>query len=76
MTFLSGTFYSIKDLPYSVYQYAKFNPFFHAIDGFRYGVTGYADSNIYFGGLFLLSLNIILYIICYSMINKGYKVKS
>ncbi len=76
MTFLSGTFYSIKDLPDAVYQYAKFNPFFHAIDGFRYGITGYADSNVFFGGLFLFILNIILYGICYSMISRGYKVKS
>ena len=76
MTFLSGTFYSISDLPNQVYQIAQFNPFFQAIDGFRYGITGYADGNLFFGGATLLILNIILFAFCCHLINIGYKLKS
>tara|TARA_Y100000590_G_scaffold364139_1_gene422296 strand:- start:52895 stop:53701 length:807 start_codon:yes stop_codon:yes gene_type:complete len=76
MTFLSGTFYSIRDLPENVYLVAQFNPFFQAIDGFRYGITGYADGNLLFGGTTILILNILLYCFCCHLINIGYKLKS
>lgn len=76
MTFLSGTFYSIRDLPETVYRFAQFNPFFQAIDGFRYGITGYIDGNLFFGGAVLLILNITLFIFCCHLINVGYKIKS
>ena len=76
MTFLSGTFYSIKDLPSQVYGIAQYNPFFQAIDGFRYGITGYADGNLLNSGLSLLILNILLYALSCYLFRIGYKLKS
>ncbi|MFV2093081.1 MAG: ABC transporter permease, partial [Hyphomicrobiales bacterium] len=49
LAFLSGTFYSLKDLPDIAFQIARFNPIFYLIDGFRYGITGYADGNLTIG---------------------------
>ena len=76
MTFLSGTFYSIKDLPSQIYSIAQYNPFFQAIDGFRYGITGYADGNLLNSGLSLLILNILLYALSCYLFRIGYKLKS
>ncbi len=43
LTFLSGAFYSLHSLP-PLWQFiSRFNPFFYAIDGFRYGFIGVSD---------------------------------
>jgi ABC-2 type transport system permease protein len=43
LTFLAGVFYSVKSLP-PIWQAAShLNPFFYAIDGFRYGFFGQSD---------------------------------
>lgn len=38
LTFLSGVFYSINQLPPIFQTLSRFNPFFYIIDGFRYRV--------------------------------------
>ncbi len=43
LTFLSGAFYSIHALPGPWRTLSRFNPFFYAIDGFRYGLIGASD---------------------------------
>ena len=75
LTFLSGTFYSIKRLPEFWQNFALFNPFFYNIDGFRYAFIGQSDSQIFLGGTILVFLNISLYFLCYLMFKKGYKLK-
>ena len=46
------------------------------IDGFRYSMIGYADSNIYVGGTIILILNILLYFITIIMLKSGFKLKA
>tara|TARA_B100000963_G_C22626483_1_gene672617 strand:- start:730 stop:1500 length:771 start_codon:yes stop_codon:yes gene_type:complete len=75
LTFLSGTFYSISRLPDFWQIVSSFNPFFYNIDGFRYAFTGVSDSSLIQGIVFLLIINIILFIFCYLMFRKGYKIK-
>jgi len=43
LSFLSGVFYSIHDLPPLASQISRFNPFFYMIDGFRHGFLGVSD---------------------------------
>lgn len=76
LSFLSGTFYSVKNLPEFWKSINEFNPMFHMIDGFRYAFTGYSDSSIEFGMGYLLIGNAILFGITYKMIASGYKIKS
>ena len=76
MTFLSGTFYSISSLPEDWHVLAEFNPFFYAIDGFRYGFIDSVDGNLFFGFVFLTTLNLILTSIALLMLKTGYKIKS
>lgn len=76
LTFLSGTFYSINALPEFWRNIAHYNPFFHMIDGFRYALTGHQDGNILFGAIYIISLNIILILILFTMLKKGHLIKS
>ena len=43
LTFLAGVFYSVHSLPPFWQAVSKLNPFFYAIDGFRYGFFGQSD---------------------------------
>lgn len=45
LTFLSGVFYSVKQLPPFWQQVNHVNPFFYLIDGFRYGFIGVGDTD-------------------------------
>ena len=56
LSFLSGTFYSIKVLPEKLQVASLFNPFFYMIDGFRYGFLGSSDTSIY------VALNVLLFL--------------
>jgi ABC-2 type transport system permease protein len=43
LTFLAGVFYSMHSLPPFWQAISRLNPFFYAIDGFRYGFFGQSD---------------------------------
>ncbi|MFT6331899.1 MAG: ABC-2 type transport system permease protein [Lentimonas sp.] len=75
LTFLSGTFYSTNNLPEFWEKVAHFNPFFYMIDGFRYSITGYHDSNIFTGIIVILTFNIILAAILYHLLKICYLIK-
>jgi ABC-2 type transport system permease protein len=76
LTFLSGTFYSIERLPAVLRHIAAFNPFFYAIDGFRYGFTGHADGSLAAGAGVLALTILVLGAICYRLVATGYRLKS
>jgi len=76
LSFLSGTFYSIKNLNIYIETISGFNPFFYVIDGFRYGFLGVSDGSITTGLIVLISVNIFTWFSCYYLFNKGYKIKS
>ncbi len=75
LSFLSGTFYSVKNLPEFWQTVNQFNPFFYMIDGFRYSLTGHTDTNITTGIFALLAANIIVFLIVNYLLNKGYRIK-
>lgn len=76
LTFLSGTFYSVEQLPPFWQNLAHWNPFFYLIDGFRYGFIGHADGNLTIGFAILIASNIAMAALCLWMIRTGYKIKS
>lgn len=75
LSFLSGTFYKIDRLPDTLQHFAMYNPFFHMIDGFRYSFLGIQDGNVLIGAIYLLLINVILYLMVYWMWSKGYRIK-
>lgn len=76
LSFLSGTFYSVKKLPEFLQSVNLFNPFFYMIDGFRYSLTDYADGNIAIGIVMILATNIALFVLLVRLFNIGWRIKS
>jgi ABC-2 type transport system permease protein len=76
LSFLSGTFYSINVLPPPWREVALANPFFYMIDGFRYGLTGHADSSLAIGIAVMIATNAALIALCHAMFKRGYKLKA
>jgi ABC-2 type transport system permease protein len=76
LSFLSGTFYSIDRLPELFHGVALANPFFHLIDGVRYGFTGHSDGHILAGAVFLALVNGALWFFALRLVRLGYKLKA
>ena len=76
LSFLSGTFYSIERLPETWQYVAQFNPFFYAIDGFRFGFIGQGDAGFWLGAAVMLGVDLVLFVIVHRMLVTGYKLKS
>ena len=76
LSLLSGTFYSVEQLAPTFQAISHANPFFYVISGFRYGFLGISDSPILIGALGLLALNIALWALCYSLLQRGWKIKN
>ena len=75
LSFLSGVFYSIHSLPDFWRRLSHFNPFFYAIDGFRYGFFGTGDvspalSLAVMSGFLLLLAGITL-----ALLKIGYRLR-
>ena len=76
LSFLSGTFYSIKILPEFIQKLSLFNPFFYMIDGFRYGFIGSSDVSIMVSIQILILCFIILLFFSYLILQSGYKLRN
>jgi ABC-2 type transport system permease protein len=76
LSLLSGTFYSIDSLAPAFQAVSHANPFFYVISGFRYGFLGAADSPILFGAGLLLVIDVGLGALCYTLLRKGWRLKS
>ena len=76
LTFLSGTFYTIDRLPETFQSVAKFNPFFHMIDGFRFGFIDASDHPVWQSLLVLAGCTGLVLWACWALLASGYKIKS
>lgn len=75
LTFLSGTFYSVANLPEPFLTISHFNPVYYLIDGFRSGFTGVAEAPVWIGVTSTLTLALAFSFACYLLIRSGYKLK-
>ncbi|MDB5692281.1 MAG: multidrug transporter permease [Alphaproteobacteria bacterium] len=76
LSLLSGTFYSIESLAPAFRAVSHANPFFYVISGFRFGFLGHSDSPILFGALLILVIDLLLWALCYTLLRRGWKLKS
>jgi ABC-2 type transport system permease protein len=76
LTFLSGTFYSIGVLPDPIEALTRGNPFFHLIDGFRYGFIGAADGSILVGAIYVGLVDVALVAAVYLVLRSGWRLKA
>ncbi len=76
LSLLSGTFYSVDKLAPAFQTFSHFNPFFYIISGFRYGFLLDADSDVLFGGAVILGLDIAIGLLCYQLLQRGWRLKN
>ncbi|RZF64485.1 multidrug ABC transporter permease [Sphingomonas populi] len=76
LSLLSGTFYSVDRLAPAFRAFSHANPFFYIISGFRYGFLGSADSPVLIGSIVVLGVDIVLFVLCYQLLARGWRLKS
>jgi ABC-2 type transport system permease protein len=76
LSFLSGTFYSIRQLPPAWQEATLWNPFFYMIDGFRAGFIGRSDGSVGVGIAVMAALDAALLALCCALFARGWKLKA
>ncbi len=76
MTFLSGAFYLVENLPQPFAAISHWNPFFYLIDGFRYGFIDHAEGNLMIGVLMSGALTVVMAVACWLVFKSGWRLKS
>jgi ABC-2 type transport system permease protein len=75
LTFLAGVFYSMHSLPGFWQHASRLNPFFYAIDGFRYGFFGQSDvapgASLSFAATAFAALSCL----ALALLRRGYKLR-
>jgi len=76
LTFLSGTFYSVNNLPEPFRSISHFNPLFYLIDGFRYAFLGTASGNVAIGVGLTGALTLVLAVVNWRLFKIGWRLKT
>ena len=75
LSFLSGTFYSVENLPPPFDTLSHWNPIFYLIDGARYGVTGVSDAPPLRGLVICAAVVAVVLFIAWRWLKTGYRMK-
>ena len=76
LTFLSGVFYSINNLPTFWRSLSHFNPVFYMIDGFRFGFFGQSDSSPWLALSVVSGFAVTLCILTCCLLKSGWKLRN
>lgn len=76
LTYLGGVFYSLTLLPTFWQWVSKLNPIVYMINGFRYGFLGISDVSLIFTFSMLILFVVVMYIICWRIIESGRGLRS
>jgi len=76
MTFLSGAFYLVENLPEPFATISHYNPFFYLIDGFRFGFIGHSEGSLAIGAGMSLALIAALGVANWLVFRSGWRLKS
>jgi ABC-2 type transport system permease protein len=76
LTFLAGVFYSVNSLPPFWQTASRLNPFFYAIDGFRYGFFGQADVSPWTSLAIASATFCVLSWMTLHLLRSGYKLRN
>ena len=76
LTYLGGVFYAISMLPPFWQTVSKINPIVYMISGFRYGFLGITDVSIISSMAILIGFIVVLYTICWQLIERGRGLRS
>ncbi|MCK5748112.1 MAG: ABC transporter permease [Oricola sp.] len=75
LTFLSGTFYSVTNLPEPFRTISHWNPVYYLIDGFRSGFTGVAEAPLFVSIAATFAISVAFSVACYLLVRSGYNIK-
>lgn len=76
LTFLSGTFYSVGQLPPVLEAASHANPVFHMIDGYRAGFIGVSDGHLPSAFVLGLVVTALLVGAVYLVFRSGWRLKA
>lgn len=76
LSFLSGVFYSVNELPTFWKEASYYNPFFYMIDSFRYGFLGIADNALSVSLTAVSVFLVIVSVFCLWLLQIGYKIRN
>ncbi|MGF1595198.1 MAG: ABC transporter permease [Kiloniellaceae bacterium] len=72
---LSGTFFSATRLPEGLRDWIYYNPVFYAVDGFRAGFLGQAETSLALGAVLVAALTLGLGAVAWRLFAAGYKIR-
>ncbi|QJC31270.1 ABC transporter permease [Enterobacteriaceae endosymbiont of Macroplea mutica] len=75
LTYLGGVFYSNNILPVFWQKVSSINPIFYIVSGFRYSFLGINVKSIWITMSMLIHFIILIYLMCYKLINKRKNLK-
>ena len=75
LTFLSGVFYSINNLPPFWKIFSQCNPIFYMVDGFRYGFFAHSDTSIWVSFSVVAGFTLALCLLASALLKSGYKLR-
>ncbi|MEK7659881.1 MAG: ABC transporter permease [Patescibacteria group bacterium] len=75
LTFIGGVFNTTEMLPPALKIIAHANPFFYFVDGLRYAMIGFSESNMFVGALLTGGLLVGLLVLVQHLFKIGYKVR-
>jgi len=75
LAFLSGTFYTLADMPPAFRALSHANPAFYLIDGFRFGVLGVGDGPPLIGAAVALAAVAALWLWALRLFTRGTGLK-
>ena len=75
LAFLGGMFTSIHMLPQWMQIVSQFNPFFYVINGFRYAMTGYTETNILFAAVLMSVVTAVLFALVVFLVSRGWRIR-
>ncbi len=76
LIYVGGVFNSVDMLPESLQPIAKLNPFFYMVDGLRYSMIGFTESNLIGGAVGLSVGALVLFGIVWTLFKRGWKLRS
>lgn len=75
LTYLGGIFYSVAMLPGTVATLTHLNPFFYFVDGIRFSMIDYSESNLLIGALVISGLLFGLGTLVFLLFKRGWRVR-
>lgn len=74
--FMSGVFFTLDRLPDALHLIARLNPLYYAIDGMRFGLTGFAGVEPLRGFAVVALVDACLWLVCWRLVAVGYRLKA